>query len=311
PSYRGAVRTLWTALTALLLLTACGGGGGSSPTTLTNGGPESSHLAEPDPKPDPEPLEPREAVIDQHSTTGSGGVLSFSPPSADCLPGQMPCNDTPVGGFRPTPYPGDREAELNALIPKSLTDENIRSTAAILGNGDLRLWFAWPDQQYEMADILGPIESISTNGNLFSFQWDEIKAGIPGGQTVTAWEGEHAFMFGFLDPGTAHYSWVIGESSGSNPIGPLRWVGPAVGERIHGGDLMHGQADLTLGTDLLLDVRIRLGLDWGVLWPDIPIQGEGEFYGHQMSGRFYGPEHEEAAGWFYFDQVIGMFVTAQ
>ena len=113
-------------------------------------------------------------------------------------------------------------------------------------------------------------------------------------------------------------STAIGEESGSAPnvIGTATWEGSLVGADVtpaRFGNRISGDVSLTVrdlslhnhpgtGKPLSLtftSVRDEMsGKNYAIIWGDMDIEDDGSFSIDGLKGRFYGPNHEEAAGTF-------------
>ena len=143
---------------------------------------------------------------------------------------------------------------------------------------------------------------------------------------------EHSFfavragVFGGDDSNRAGIvdSFVLGNATGTNPTsGSGRWSGVMVGADVSAtgarGHVIQGEAAITIRDFLnpMVDVGFSnvFDLEAGTTrpdmnWQDIPL-ASGSFQSgsgrNQISGQFYGPNHEEVGGVFERNQVIGAF----
>lgn len=115
---------------------------------------------------------------------------------------------------------------------------------------------------------------------------------------------------------------VTGSISNSNPVtGPLIWNGVMVGRNSNIESSLVAnviQGDATISADLArtgvsLDigfsnvVDLNAGQSMGdMAWNDIAVVN-GTFESDSIAGSFFGPQHEEVAGVFDRNQVIGAF----
>ena len=119
-------------------------------------------------------------------------------------------------------------------------------------------------------------------------------------------------------------SFVIGNPTGTNPTsGSGRWSGVMVGADVSDtdarGHAIQGDAEITLADFLnpmvdvgffnVFDLAAGMARD-DMNWEDIPVM-KGSFQSgsgsEQISGQFYGPEHEEVGGVFEWNQILGAF----
>ena len=116
---------------------------------------------------------------------------------------------------------------------------------------------------------------------------------------------------------------AFGNASKSNPsVGPFHWNGVMVGRNsnidsdlvsnVVQGDAMIS-AELSRAGAMSIDVEFSNIQDLnsgnsvaGMRWNDVPVV-DGSFEGDKIHGSFYGPQHEEVAGAFEKNQVIGAF----
>ena len=131
------------------------------------------------------------------------------------------------------------------------------------------------------------------------------------------YEGERWLGGGGVD------SLVTGLSSGTNPVtGPLEWNGVMVGRNsniessfvanvIQGDALI--SADLSGTGGMSIDVMFSNIVDLNagrslasMTWTDLSVTS-GTFESDSIAGSFFGPQHEEVAGVFERNRVIGAF----
>ena len=262
------------AIAALLLLTACNGSGGSV-VSLT-------------PAEDPSVVE-----FDE-------GVQEYPAPplvAQDCLPDQIPCNDTPTPGYNP---PLGEVDDLFRLAPR------IRHIFASYGPGGT---FQIPPRRSTAESLLGPIDDVLPGPGLNGINAADVQAGD---YRAFAFWGEHVAVLGRLKPGTIYHMWEAGPRfAGHPPVGPARWSGPAVGQHIQTGRSSHGQVDLTLSAEGLFDVGVNLANGWSHAWSDIEPRAKGTLSRFGLHVGFHGDNHEEAAGWFREGEMTGIFVARQ
>lgn len=112
----------------------------------------------------------------------------------------------------------------------------------------------------------------------------------------------------------------VGVESGSNPVsGSATWTGAMVGRLTDGQGneepMTQVVGDSRLTFDFAaneLDVALtRIQADDGqsyadLMWENLPT-ANGAFAGQGVSGRFYGPNHEEVGGVFEWNQIVGAF----
>ena len=113
----------------------------------------------------------------------------------------------------------------------------------------------------------------------------------------------------------------IGEASGTNPVsGSATWIGMMAGidENENAstfGNLVEGDATVTIGNFAQPAVDIRLtsitdantgGRHGDISWSGLGLRN-GAFSAANISGRFYGPNHEEVGGIFLRNQISGAF----
>lgn len=123
-----------------------------------------------------------------------------------------------------------------------------------------------------------------------------------------------------------YYGFSIGVASNAPPSptgGSATWSGVMVGMDNAGadrGNVIQGDAGITVDFDALhADVAFTNVHDLtagtmrdGNTWNDAPITSQGTFSGANgpedtVTGRFYGPGHEEAGGVFEYDGITGAF----
>ena len=126
---------------------------------------------------------------------------------------------------------------------------------------------------------------------------------------------------------SAAYGYSAGNATGSNPVsGSASWNGVMVGmdtsDTQARGNPVQGHADIDL--DLAseeVDVAFTSIVDLvtgdshgAMVWTDLALI-DGGFgtgsTGNSITGRFYGPDHEEAGGVFERNQIVGAFGAAR
>ena len=130
---------------------------------------------------------------------------------------------------------------------------------------------------------------------------------------------------GLLQGTMLGYSYSVGEATGSSPAagGGGSWTGVMVGMDVSGtaarGPVVHGDAEISIDdfadpmvgvafTNIYnLDSDSRYG---DMTWSDLTLTN-GSFEdgtdGDSISGRFYGPGHEEVGGVFERNEILGAF----
>ena len=268
------MRPCGAALSALLLLTACSGSG--SPT---------AYVASPE--------GPSDIQVEE-------GVQEYPAPPAvsqDCLPDQIPCDDTPTPGYN---SPLGEVDTLFRLAPK------IRHIFASFGTGGT---FQVPPRQSTAESLLGSIGDVLPGPGLNGIRAADIQAGD---YRAFAFWGEHVAVVGRLKPGTIYHMWEAGPRfAGYPPVGPARWAGPVVGQHIRTGGRSDGQVDLVLSSEGLFDVGIDLSNGWSHDWSDIRPTDKGTLAIYGLHVGFHGDNHEEAAGWFREGDMTGIFAASR
>ena len=115
---------------------------------------------------------------------------------------------------------------------------------------------------------------------------------------------------------------VTGSISNSNPVtGPLIWNGVMVGRNSNiesslVANVIQGDATISAdiaGAGMSLDIMFSNIVDLNagrsmsnMTWNDLAVVN-GTFEGSSIAGGFFGPQHEEVAGVFDRNQVIGAF----
>lgn len=113
-----------------------------------------------------------------------------------------------------------------------------------------------------------------------------------------------------------------GDAPHTNPgVGPLAWYGVMAGrisdlESAAIGNVVQGDAAVSAelpGDDMTIDITftnirdlITGGRHAEITWTDLPVV-DGAFRDHDITGSFFGPRHEEVAGAFAKDHVLGAF----
>ena len=199
---------------------------------------------------------------------------------------------------------GEVETLIDALLRNS---DSVQPVSSIFPNSRVRLWFPVEGRTYTLQDIVGDVEGALVHA-ADPIGWAELKT-VGSGHLVEAHWGEHFAAFARLEPGQVHYAWLAGTPTGSNPAGPLTWTGRASAGHMETGEKWTGTATITVSDLSQVDVSVRLDPgDLGYDWSGVPLTG-GVFEAGDMSGRFYGPGHEEVAGRFtdQRDKVAGIF----
>ena len=115
-------------------------------------------------------------------------------------------------------------------------------------------------------------------------------------------------------------AFALGRASGSRPVaGSATWTGAMVGAKVDPDalyqDFARGNASVAVDfAEMTVDVAftgirdVRFGkpID-DIAWEGLPLSSSGSFEGETISGRFYGPMHEEAAGVFDLSDFFGAF----
>ena len=170
----------------------------------------------------------------------------------------------------------------------------------------------------DLAEVSGQIRDEDANVNIFGYGgWmDESFFFVRNFQYV----GDDASLQGARSTS----SMVIGDESGTNPTsGSGRWNGVMVGIDISNtasvDNRIQGDAEVRIDDFLnpQVDVDFRNIFDLhterarpNMNWRNIPLvagsfeQGSG---GNQIQGKFYGDAHEEAAGVFERNMIVGAF----
>ena len=119
------------------------------------------------------------------------------------------------------------------------------------------------------------------------------------------------------------YSGAMGYAPQTNPVtGTFAWNGVMIGRNSDIGDasvsnVIQGEAavsgELSRGGDLSVDVAFTNIRDLSsgdsladMSWADISVT-DGSFDGRTIEGSFYGPQHEEVAGVFERNYIVGAF----
>ena len=126
---------------------------------------------------------------------------------------------------------------------------------------------------------------------------------------------------------SAAYGYSAGDATGSNPVsGSASWNGVMVGvdasDTQARGNPVQGHADIDL--DLAnqdMDVAFTSIVDLvtgdshgAMVWTDLALTNGGfetGSTGNSITGRFYGPDHEEVGGVFERNQIVGAFGAAR
>ena len=103
----------------------------------------------------------------------------------------------------------------------------------------------------------------------------------------------------------------IGYAPGTNPVsGSAAWQGVVVGYDLStsAGALIEGDATIAMSfaRSTIDIVFTRLQGRPNMIWTDLQVV-DGVFQDTALWGQFYGPNHEEAGGVFYRDQIAGAF----
>ena len=280
--------TLLCSITLTVLLAACGGSGG--------GGGEGPPARDPDPVSQPEPEEEEEEEEREPE-----------PP--------------------PPPPPSVRDT-LSGLISSSNTVTDART---IDGNA-----FLWKVTVQPTPSSLTLIDI--TRFDDAPFQRLGIRRGVSRGAYGEAsvaefggWMTHSFFLVNVWNPvgddplhpteSTFSRAYSIGDASGSNPVsGSATWTGVMAGvdereDRATFGNLLEGDARVSIGNfsrpavDIsLTNIRDRQtdGSHGNISWSGIGLSN-GAFSASGLSGRFYGPDHEEVGGIFLRDNISGAF----
>ena len=140
---------------------------------------------------------------------------------------------------------------------------------------------------------------------------------------VQLWAGENHYEGEYWFAGGGVISGAMGHASGSNPgEGILEWNGVMVGrnsdiESSLVTNVIQGDAGLSAefsqAGDVTIDVTFSNIKDLNagrsmadMTWNDVPVVN-GSFEISSIAGGFFGPQHEEIAGVFERNQVIGAF----
>ena len=274
-------------------LSACGGGDGPAGTNSPPQEQQPTEETDPDPNPDPNP-----------------------DPAPDAPPASEP--DPETASIRST---------LNALIRSSNT---VTEASAIDGNA-----FFWrPTAQATPASLdLDDITKRDAEFQDIGSRRGVSRGSIPDSSTVDygGWMTHSFFLVNTWNPSgsdplrptestfTEVYS--IGAASGSNPVsGSAEWTGVMAGiDEDDGastfGNLVTGDASITIDSFSSPSLDIALssitdastgGRHSDIVWNNVSLSG-GAFARSDLSGRFYGPNHEEVGGIFLRNRISGAF----
>lgn len=133
---------------------------------------------------------------------------------------------------------------------------------------------------------------------------------------------------GLLQDTMLGYSYSVGEATGSNPAGAAgggaSWTGVMVGMDVSGKPFAHGsvvQGDAEITINDFADPMVRVDFTNihnlvsrspydDMTWSDLTLTN-GSFEdgtgANSISGRFYGPDHEEVGGVFERNEILGAF----
>ncbi len=205
---------------------------------------------------------------------------------------------------------GAAVAEMQAILGSA---SDVNTSVPHFRGARVRLRFFTPKQTtYTLQDIIGPIESVLTYG-VDDIAWADITIERGPAYLTTAYWGDYSLGLSQPDTGHAHYLWTIGRPLDYNPVGPLQWSGRAVSTHMETGDVLHGRVSIVIpdAATAALTVDLTLGPDGQrIRWEDVPMN-EGVYRAGGLIGKFYGPNHEETAGHFNYEQQAGMFLAKQ
>ena len=292
------------ALAVTLALTACGGGGGSGSSMLSDGdgsgspippgGGGSGSPMSPNGEPPGEPLlsavpfvsglyfDYRLARSGETPLTETGAVTLSCPGGGDCATTDLRLlSDDPGADVR------DGFGTLSGSSPSPSVTEIISGAAVTSGAAAFTRYGFWAEHGYAAVEVgMGDLSA------LFDGQ---------------QWSG--SFM-------TTH-AWAAGETTGTNPVGTgsATWEGIAEAARTDTFDRLFGTAEVRIGnlSQPLVNVDIDLGggVNPPLMWTGMELTGgsfsSGTAGSNLLSGRFYGPVHEEAWGVFDTGDLVGAF----
>ena len=285
------------ALCVGLLLSACGGGGGDRGSSLDVGGAESEAQLT--------PAQAREQFAEIGQTANRLDMTEmrvwYAPPSAS----------TTAYGECSSAVRCTAATDEFSLI---FTPENLSAiprNAEIQGRGSR--------QGVPVVEYSGTSNAVLEFGSL-------NRPASVDYRTLGGWMDYHFFTINLWE--FERVGWQlwnaasVGVESGSNPVsGSATWTGAMVGRLSGGPGVQHERPGvLLLGDSRLifdfatneLDVALtRIQSDDGtsyadLTWDNLPAMN-GAFAGRGVSGRFYGPNHEEVGGLFSRDDLMGAF----
>ena len=281
------LRTL-SLLVLVISLAACGGsGGGSNPPEPPAPEPLEPNETEPEPEPEPEPEEPP-----------------------------------------PPPKPVSIRDTLSELIRSSDT-----VTDASTIDGEAFLWNVTVQPRpssLTLTDITRyddePFQALGTRRGIERGTYQELSVAEFGG-----WLTHSFFLVNVWNPvgddplhpseSTFSHVYSIGDATGSNPVrGGATWTGVMAGiDEREGtstfGNLLEGDAQVGIDSFSNPDVDVALtnihdrqtgGQHGSISWNNLPLSA-GAFSSTGLSGRFYGPNHEEVGGIFLRNRISGAF----
>ena len=279
-----------------LLLSACGGGGGSGPSLDVGGAPG-------DPPVTPGEVRKQFAEIgrmaDRLDMTETR--VWYAPPSAS----------TTAYGECSSAVRCTAATDEFSLI---FTPENL---SAIPRNAQIR--------GRSSRQGVSVVEYSGTSNAVLEFGSFNRPASVDY-RTLGGWMGHHFFVINLWE--FERVGWQlwnaasVGVESRSNPVsGSATWTGAMVGRLSGGPGVQHERPGaLLLGDSRLIfdfvtneldvaltDIRADDGTSYADLtWENLPTMN-GAFVGRGVSGRFYGPNHEEVGGLFSRDDLMGAF----
>ena len=291
--------TIGTALavTSLLVLASCGGGGGSSSPPVIE---PDSPTTEPDPTPDPEP-DPEPTPDPEPDPT----------PEPDPEP-QPPTVRSILGGLLAT---ADTVTDANTTDGEPfLWTVTVQPKPGTLALADMT---RWDDDPFTALGARRGVERATIrDGSALDFAgWMEHSFFL-----VNVWNPVGSDP---LHPSESTFShaYSVGLSSGSSPAsGSATWTGVMAGIDEHQGtaafgNLLEGDAKVSIDDfsrpavgiafTNITDTTTGAGHP-SIAWHDIPVH-TGAFSTSGMTGRFYGPNHEEVGGIFLQDDISGAF----
>ncbi|MCY4428920.1 MAG: hypothetical protein OXC11_00805 [Rhodospirillales bacterium] len=262
------------AVITLLALSGCGGGGGSPSASA----PGHTHT-------------PPSHYKDFYDIPAVSGDCESNP----CLDAIEvgPMDNTPTGQMNDRLYKAGPIVHIYAPFRG--------------GEGTFRRYD--PSKSYLVAGLLGREVEATPSDESHGIRTATLS---DGNFTAFAQWGEYSVVLGYLDRqdiGAVYYAWEAGPwFTRTDPAGPATWSGPATAQNTRTGAVLDGETSLSLRASGALDVAVNLSDGASHTWDDLQLK-EGGFDKWGLTGRFHGPNQEEAAGWFRFEDVTGIFAA--